>query len=168
MQFLLDEEFRKARKDELHHIMADIRDDHLPPTSKRPNQPLRKKLGTGAKEAWWFAVHLGMYRSEVDVHERDGFVVRDVVSFVGVQAQGDPAIKVFGGGVEDDPGHGCFVGEGSDEYDESRTSTSSCAEGWKESPGQEQREEGVRSDLVHVLVLRPSIESVEFKSRGQR
>jgi hypothetical protein len=69
MQFLLDEEFRKARKDDLHYIMANIWDDHLPSTSKHPNQLLRKKLGTGVNEVWWFAVHLGMDWSEVVVRE---------------------------------------------------------------------------------------------------
>ena len=147
--------------------MSDIWNDHLPSASKRPNQFLRKKLRTGANEVWRFVVHLGTDRSDVNIHEGDGFVVRSVESFVGVKPKGDSAIKVFGGGVEDEFGHGCFVAEGSDEYDKGWTGTSSCTEGRKESPGQKQREEGVGSDLFHVLFLGPFVEPMGYGSCDQ-
>lgn len=138
--------------------MPGVRNDDLPSTSKRPNQLFCKKLGTDANEVWRFAVHLGIDLSEVNVHEGDGFVVWSVEPFVGVKSEGDSAIEVFGGGVEGDFGHGRFVAEGSDDYDEDWTTTGGCAEGRKESLGQEQREEGVDSDLFRVLFLRPFVE----------
>ena len=117
--------------------MPEVRNDDLSSTSKRPNQLLRKKFGTDANEVWRFAVHLGIDLSEVNVHEGDGFVVWSVEPFVGVKSEDDSAVEVFGGGVEDDFGHGCFVAEGSDDYDEDRTATSGCAEGREEGLGQE-------------------------------
>ena len=166
-QHLRDEELRKARKEEPHKVVPDIRNDHLPSTSKRPNQLLRKTFRTGANEVWWITVQLGIDRSEVNVHEGDGLVVWSVVSFVGMKSKDDSAIEVFGGGVEDDFGHGCFVAEGSDEYDKGWTGTSSCTEGWKEGPGQEQREERVDPDVFHVLFLRPSVEPMGYGSRDK-
>lgn len=138
MHYTRDKELRDACKDEPHHIMSEIRNDHPSPTPKRPNHLLREVFSTGAEEVRWFSIHLGMDRSEVDVHEGDCLVIWDVVSFVSVETQGDSAIEVFGGGVEDDSGHGRFVSEGSDEYDEGWTSTSGRAERRKESLGQEQ------------------------------
>ena len=117
--------------------MPEVRNDDLSSTPKRPNQLLRKKFGTDANEVWRFAVHLGIDLSEVNVHEGDGFVVWSVEPFVGVKSEDNSAVEVFGGGVEDDFGHGCFVAEGSDDYDEDRTATSGCAEGREEGLGQE-------------------------------
>jgi len=94
----------------------------------------------------------------VNAHEGDGFVVRGVESLVGVKSKGSSAIGVFGGGAEDDFVDGRFVAEGSDDYDKNWTATSSCTEGRKEGPGQEQREEGVGSDLLHVLLPGPFVE----------
>ena len=137
MQHLRDDEFRKARKDEPHKIVPDIRNDHLPSASKRPNQLLRKKFGTGTNEVRRVTVRLGIDGSELNVHEGDGFVIWSMESFVGVKSKGDSAIEVFGGGVEGNFGHRCFIAEGSDEYDKGWTGTSSYTEGCKEGPGQE-------------------------------
>ena len=154
-QHLRDKELWKACKEEPHHIMTEIRNDHLPPTSKCPDQLLRKLFSPGANEAWGLAIHLGLDWTEVDIHEGDGFVVWSIEPFVSVKSQDDSAIKVFGGGVEDDSGHGRFVGEGSHEHNEGWTSAGGRTKGWKEGPGQE---EGVGSDLDHVLFLGPFVE----------
>jgi len=160
VQHLRDKKLRKGRKEEAYHIMTDIRNDHLSSASKRPNQLLRKLFRTGAGEVWRFAVQLGIDLTDVDIHEGDGFVVRSVESLICVKPQRESAIEVFGAGVDDEFGHGCLVGERSDEHDEGWTSTGGRAEGWKESPGQEHREEGVDSDLGHVFFLSPFVESM--------
>ena len=48
---------------------------------------------------------MGVGRFEVNVRE-DYFVIWSVVSFVGVETQGDSAIEAFGGGMEDNSCHG--------------------------------------------------------------
>ena len=160
MQHLSSNELGEGRHDELHHIMSDIRNDYLPSTPKRPNQLLGELLGTCTSKVWRFTVDLGVNLSQMNVHERNGLVVWGIESFVGVKAQSDSAIEVFGGGVENDSGHGRFVGEGSDEYDECWASAGSRAEGRQKSPSQEQREEGVDADLFHVFFLIPFVEAM--------
>ena len=129
MQSFGEKELREGRKHGPRHIVSDIRNDHLPSTPKRPDQLLSEHLGTGASEACRLTSQLGGDRCKADIHERDGFVVRSVKSFVGMKTQGDSAIEVFGSGVEGDSSHGCFVGEGSHEHDERWTGTGSRAEG---------------------------------------
>ena len=146
MQHLGDNEVREGRKDKLHQIVSNIRNDHLPSAPKRPNQPLGEQLGTGTNKVRWSTGCFGGDQSQTNIHERNGFVVWSVESFVGVKTIGDSAIELFGSGVEDDLGHVRFVREGSDKYDKGWASAGSRTEGGKKSPGQEQREEGVDSD----------------------
>jgi len=76
---------------------------------------------------------------------------------------GDPVTEVFGSGVEDDFGHGCFVAEGSDKYNKGWTVMTSCMEGQKEGPGQEQRKEEIDSEWF----LGPFVEPMEHGSYNQ-
>ena len=89
--------------------MPYIRHDVLSPTPKRPHQLPRKPLRTRSPEVHGSNDQPRPDRPEVHVHERDRFVIGGVESLVCVEAGGELADVCFGGDVERDSWHCCFV-----------------------------------------------------------
>ena len=104
--------------------MANIRNDVLSSTPERPNKLLRERLRTRSPKVHGRENQARTDRPEVDVHERDRFLIVGIEPLVRVEAWNEFAYVCFGGYVERDSWHLRFVAGRTHECYEHRTGAS--------------------------------------------